>query len=209
MIKEEIYIINLKHDKKRKEKIIEQFNDYFNLNFIEGVIDENPKKGCFLSHLKCIQIANEKNLDYIIVMEDDCIIKNNDKNWFQRFKNTKEYLLNNKDNWNLYLGAINRCNKSNILEIINYNQEKLLKINKGACFHFIIYNSNCYDFFLNQKFNDMAIDQIWYNNLIAITNYPFIFTQESEFSNISKKYIDYKSIFESQENYLKKKFKNL
>ena len=85
MINDNFYIIHLNHDKKRKEKIIKQFSDYFNLNFIEGIIDENPKKGCFLSHLKCIQIAKEKKLDYIIVLEDDCIIKNDDENWFTRF----------------------------------------------------------------------------------------------------------------------------
>ena len=207
MINDDIYIIHLNHDKKRKEKIIKKFSNYFNLNFIEGIIDENSKKGCFLSHLKCIQIAKEKKLDYIIVLEDDCIIKNDDENWFTRFKNTKEYLLKYKDNWNLYLGAVNRCNQSNILKIIDYNNEKLLKINKGTCLHFAIYNNNCYDFFLNQKFNGLPIDQIWFNKLSAIINYPFIFTQESEFSNIAKKYINYKSIFENQENYFKKKLK--
>jgi len=207
MINDDIYIINLDHDKKRKEKILKQFSNYFNLNFIEGIIDKNSKKGCFLSHLKCIQIAKEKKLDYIIVLEDDCIIKNNDKNWYKRFQNTKEYLLENKNNWNLYLGAVNRCNQSNILEIIDYNNEKLLKINKGTCLHFVIYNKNCYDFFLNHEFNELPIDQIWFKKLSAIINYPFIFTQESEFSNIAKKYINYKLIFQNQENYLKKKLK--
>lgn len=199
--KDSVYIINLNHDKKRKKDIINEFNEIFELNFIDGIYDENPKKGCFLSHLKCIKYAKDNNLDYIIVLEDDCIKKDNKEEFINKYNIITEYLNNNINEWDMFLGGVNGTQTRNILDKFKYNNLNFFKINKGACFHFVIYNKSCYDFFLNYNFNKLPIDKIWDHKLKAFIVIPFICVQKPSISNILKRYIDLNIIFQKQENY--------
>ena len=202
MNKENIYIINLNKDIQRKEYCLKEFEKYFNINFIEGVIDKNPKKGCFLSHLKCIQYAKENNMDYIIVLEDDCIIKGDKTDFLNKFNIITEYLLNNINDWNLFLGGTNNVKTRDIKNKFKYNKLNLFKIDKGNTFHFVIYNKNCYDYFLNYQFNIQPIDKIWHKKLIAIVIVPFLCIQKPYYSNIQKEYVDLIEVFQKQENHL-------
>lgn len=202
MNKENVYVINLLKDTHRKEYFIQEFQDYFHINFIEGINDENPKKGCFLSHLKCIQYAKNNNMDYIIVLEDDCIIKEEKTNFIHKFNIIKEYLLNNMNTWNLFLGATNNVKTRDIKNKFKYHELNLFKLDKGNTFHFVIYNKNCYDYFLNYKFNVQPIDKIWHKKLFAIVCVPFLCIQKPYYSNILKKDVDLIDIFKKQENHL-------
>jgi GR25 family glycosyltransferase involved in LPS biosynthesis len=54
------------------------------LNFVEAIRRENGAIGCFLNFKKCIKIAKENNMKYIIILKDDCLPMNNFEN---RIKN--------------------------------------------------------------------------------------------------------------------------
>lgn len=49
MIKEDLYVIHIENEKNehRKNNIIEEFSETFNINFVDGVINNNGTKGCF------------------------------------------------------------------------------------------------------------------------------------------------------------------
>lgn len=197
----DIYIINLKKRNDRLVKIKKEFSNY-NLNIIEAIENESGWIGCFESHKKCIKIAKEKQLEYIIVIEDDCIKKQNfDKN----LQIILDYL--NKNMWDIFLGGVTKVWEYKNLITLN-TDINLINILEGKTSHFVIYNSSSYDYFLNKEVN-MPIDKCWHNNLNAITSIPFIAIQNSSYSDIEKKDVDYNSRFESVEKHFINKINNL
>ena len=194
----ELFVINLEERIDRMENINNKFSNY-KINFIQAIKHNEGWKGCFLSHKKCLQIAKELNLKYIIVLEDDCEPK---ENFDSNLKSILVYLENNISEWNIFLGAVtnvwdyNKCiNLTSCLDLI--------EITQGKTYHFTIYNSNCYNFFLEREI-DIPIDKCWYNNLKSYTCVPFLATQLIGFSDIEKKNINYDSRFNSVEkNFLK------
>ena len=175
----DIYVINLLERKDRLEHIKKTFSEY-NIIPVNAIKHEEGYKGCFLSHKKCIQIANEKKLKYIIVIEDDCLPLENFK---KRLENIINF-LDSYDNWDLLIGGGFHICPFHILGKIEISKENLFKTNGGYCTHFVIYNYTSYEYFLEQDIS-RPIDHIWQNNLKCIVPIPFIATQLDDFSNIS------------------------
>ena len=192
----DIYVINLKKRIDRLEQIKNDFNNY-NLNIIEAEEDEiEGWKGCFKSHLKCISLAKEKQLNYIIVIEDDC---KKTVNFDIDLIKILNWLENNMDKWNIFIGGVTNVWNYNSLIEINDNLD-LIEIKTGKTFHFVIYNSNSFDFFLNQEIN-IPIDKSWHNKLICFVSIPFIAIQYEGFSDIENKLISYNSRYNIVEKY--------
>ena len=175
----DIYVINLEERKDRLEHIKKYFSEY-NIIPVEAIKNIEGYKGCFLSHKKCIQIAKEKNLKYIIVLEDDCLPL---ENFNKRLDNIINF-LESYDNWDLLLGGGFHICPFHIQGKIETSNENLYKTNGGYCMHFVIYNYTSYEYFLEQDIS-RPIDHIWQNNLKCIVPIPFIATQLDDFSNIS------------------------
>lgn len=190
----DIYVINLKKRPDRLKQIQKDFESY-NLKIIEAEEDEIGWKGCFKSHLKCISIGKELGLNYMIVIEDDC--KKN-INFDDNLKLTLNWLEQNMDKWNIFLGGVTGIWEYNNLFKINENFN-LIEISKGKTSHFMIYNSNSYDFFLTHPI-DIPIDKCWHNKLNGIVSIPFLAIQYNGNSNIENKLVNYDSRFNSTEN---------
>jgi hypothetical protein len=175
----DIYVINLEERKDRLEHIKKYFSEY-NIIPVEAIKHIEGYKGCFLSHKKCIQIAKEKNLKKIIVIEDDCLPLDN---FSERLENIIKF-LESYNNWDLLIGGGFHICPFHIQGKINMSTENLYKINGGYCMHFVIYNYTSYDYFLEQDIS-RPIDHTWQNNLQCIVPVPFIATQLDNFSDIS------------------------
>jgi GR25 family glycosyltransferase involved in LPS biosynthesis len=193
----DMYVINLKERKDRLNHILNEFNNY-NLNIIESIKDNEGWKGCFKSHKKCIEIAILKKLDFIIVLEDDCIkTEYFDKNII----NIIEYLKQNMNRWNIFLGGVTCVENSLNYEFMN-KEKNLIYIKKGKTSHFTIYNSNCYDTIIKMKIN-IPIDKKWYSKKLKIVSFiPFIATQKEDYSNIENRIVNYNSRFNQSEKIL-------
>ena len=186
----DIYVINLKKRIDRIEQIKTEFNNY-NLNIIEAEEDVIAGwKGCFKSHLKCINLAKEKHLNYIIVIEDDCKKTINFDIDLIRILN---WLEENTDKWNIFLGGVTSIWDYNTSIKISDDLD-LIEIKSGKTFHFVIYNSNSYNFFLNQNIT-IPIDKCWHNRLVGMTPIPFIAIQNEGYSDIENKQVSYNSRF--------------
>jgi hypothetical protein len=175
----DIYVINLEERRDRLEHIKKNFPNY-NIIPVNAIKHAEGYKGCFLSHKKCIQIAKEKNLKYIIVIEDDCLPLGN---FSTRLENILGF-LESYNNWDLLIGGGFHICPFHIQGKIETSIENLYKINGGYCMHFVIYNNTSYDYFLEQDIS-RPIDHVWQNNLQCIVPIPFIATQIDDFSNIS------------------------
>lgn len=197
----DIYVINLKKRPDRLHRVKKDFAKY-NLIIVEAIEDKEGWIGCFKSHIKCIQSAKEKKLPYLIVIEDDCMMAS--KTTFDsNLQLILEYLTNNMEKWNIFLGGVTGVWK--YVQSIDLNLDlKLVYIDEGKTAHFAIYNSNSYDYWLEHELT-IPIDKCWHHKLIGITSIPFITIQYSDYSDIENKQVDYNSRFES----IEKNFKSI
>lgn len=143
------YVINLEHRIDRKEHMIKEFSNInLNLIFINAVKESPGWVGCLKSHLKIIELAKEKNLDYVLILEDDNIII--DKvNFNKRLETIITYLNNNLDKWQIFNGSP-VLNKNTILyDKFKINNEVFANIQTCCMANFIIYNKNTFDFLLS------------------------------------------------------------
>ena len=180
----DIYVIHLADRPDRYEQIIKDFSIYTNINLIfVDAIKHNPGHiGCSRSFKKCIGIAKEKQLPYIIVAEDDCMPMNNFEN---RLKNVLEYLESN-DSWSLFLGAVRKSNR--IVHTHLFEKEPIYSIKKGHCAHLSIFHSSIYDDVLEFDENTEYADTFWHNKYNALVTIPFLAHQQDGFSSIENIY---------------------
>lgn len=182
----DLYVINLEERTDRKEQIRKNFEGKTNihLEFVKAIKHDNGAQGCFLSHKKCIQLAKEKNMEYIIVLEDDCLPMDKFEN---RLNTVLEYLKTRT--WGIFLGGVNQTRKKNLLKKDIYKEEKFADIDFGTTTHFIIYHKSSYDFFLSLE--SAIIDQCWSGHINAVTIVPFLAIQSGGYSNIEKLVLNY------------------
>jgi len=182
----DLYVINLIDSKARKEQITLDFSPYkdIQLNFVEAIKHENGGIGCFLSFKKCVRMAKEKNMKYVIILEDDCLPMNNFEN---RLKKLLSYLESN-DNWDIFLGGVKKCNK--VFDKTSISDENLYFICRAHSAHLFICNSNIYDSFLEIDETQHAVDTFWHKKYRVCILLPFLAFQRNGISNIGKKYYD-------------------
>jgi hypothetical protein len=207
------YVINLKSSKDRWERIQKSFKDTGIL--LHRVEPENPRKyrktikkrdigwqSLFLTFLKLVKMAKEKDLPEILILEDDC-------KPFPRFlelwPKVKAWLDSNLEKWDLYSGG------SILIRDIADKKPKLIGSSGSIKFfdptvtcgtHFIYIHSGAYNSFIKLyetrfKENDLEETDIVANKLKFIISYPFIAYQENGKSTIHGK-------FRSMEYYVRK-----
>ncbi len=182
----DVYVINLNKRTDRWENIQKNFSDpYFNLIRVEAVEHKKGWVGCFMSHKKCLEIAKEKNLPYIFVIEDDCI-PFEPSNFIVRLKKIVNY-LETHDDWNIMIGSTASTKPSFYDKIIPFDEnDYFVEFNSAFMTHMVFYNKNIYDFFLNEEITS-PIDQFWHRKIKALIPVPFIAKQYPNFSDIIKK----------------------
>lgn len=95
-----IYVINVDSDVKKWNDCQEELkrNDIINYNRFSGVIINNGKTienrslGCVKSHLELIKMCYEKNMDYLVVFEDDIEFH---PEWNSRYNQIIDFVKNN------------------------------------------------------------------------------------------------------------------
>lgn len=181
----DIYVINLDERDDRWNKIKNTFENYFNLIRVSAIKHKDGWIGCLLSHKKCIQIAKDNNMKYIIVMEDDCDIADD---FLKRLSKIKEEIFDVKDDWDMFLGG---GAKTSIKYIEKYdsNHNDIYKVIRSHCTYMICYNHTSYDFILNSD-NSEPIDVLWHKKIKCIMSVPFMFYPYNNVSNISNIYAD-------------------
>ena len=99
-----VFYINLQERIDRKAQVEQQLNmvGLTNFNRFNAIKLPNGALGCSMSHLKCLQLAKERNLDHILIVEDDIIFLNPGIFIGQ----VNKFLQNNKE-WDVLLIAGN------------------------------------------------------------------------------------------------------
>lgn len=188
------YIINLKHRTDRYDHITNEISnlDITSYEIIEGIIDET--KTCFQSQKKCIQLAKENKLPYVLVLEDDAIFTNDVNDvLYSAFDELREY------EWDMFfLGANLQAPTVKITD-------SLVKLTGAYAAHAYIVHERFYDTILNLP--HICEMDVHYHNLMPKHNIymcdPMIAYQLPSHSDLQDGYRDYNQAI--YENYLKYK----
>jgi GR25 family glycosyltransferase involved in LPS biosynthesis len=207
--KEKAYVINLDSRPDRWTKMLEKFRDApFKLERFSAIKHEHGLTGCGLSHTTIIQMAKDKNMPSVLIMEDDCKpIKEFNNIW----PKIKKWLDQHSSSWDIFIGGNSYyastipsldVSSSSIKPICVINSNIKLYYTKLLCLHFYYLNSSGYDKFLEWKNNTNQAIDIWPNiiQMKIISSSPFIATQDEDFSNINNSKANYESIFKTSEN---------
>ena len=187
------YIINLKHRTDRYIHMVMEMKKLpVSYEFVEGIIDDT--KTCFQSQKKCIQMAKENNLPYVLVLEDDVMFTDN---VIEILQNTFSEIQTLQ--WDMFfLGA-------NLQKPATRVSDTLLKLNGAYAAHAYVVHERFYDTILNLP--HVCEMDVHYHNLMPNHNIymcdPMIAYQLPSHSDLQDGYRDYNlAMFE---NYLKHK----
>lgn len=185
------YIINLKHRTDRYEHMVNEMKKLpISYEFVEGIIDDT--KTCFQSQKKCIQLAKENNLPYVLVLEDDAVFTDN---VIEILQNT--FLEIQTLQWDMFfLGA-------NLQTFASRISSSILKLNGAYAAHAYIVHERFYDTILNLP--HVCEMDVHYHNLMPKHNIymcdPMIAYQLPSHSDLQDGYRDYNQAMFN--NYLK------
>ena len=203
-----VFYINLKHRKDRKEHILGELSKIeFSKNKIRrvnAIKKQNGHYGCALSHIKALEEIEKENMEYAFVFEDDFV-------WKYDIEKTKEILqniLNSKD-WSIcllscngkttkyskYTRTVKSCQTTSGYIIRKDYVPILLNhwksyIEKGHL------NDETYDSNLKVNGYETAIDQSWKilqkkNKTKWKSSNPILGKQLPSYSDIEKKEVHY------------------
>ena len=188
------YIINLKERDDRKHHIINEVTKAPQLSYtiVEAIRDNTGT--CFASHLKCIQLAKDNKLPFVLILEDDCIFTSICIAILNAVYDELPTLI-----WDmLYLGA-------NLNSPATSYSKTLIKLTGAYTTHAYMVHERFYDTILNLTL-DVEID-VCYSKLMPDHNVfmcdPIIAYQLPSHSDIQHGFRDYNSAIHN--NYLKYK----
>lgn len=194
----DLFLINLEHRTDRRDESLKILsNGVFKVHLFNAISAPIGWHGCAMSHLSLIKYAKEKNLDYIIVAEDDVLFKVDSVT----IESVIKTLVKHVDQWEIFNGSPTfwdiRDNMDSLIVSKTFDQD-LSEINWGQSAAFMIYNRKCYDKMLQYHIDeDIQIDQYIAKNFKQIVYVPSPFCiQRQSYSDIGKHEND-----DSYENY--------
>ena len=194
---ENVYYINLEEQIERKKSVEEQLNKLqWKYECFNAIKTLNGRIGCSMSHLKLLEMAKEKNLDYIVIIEDDIQFINP-----EFYSNLLEKFFDSKINYDVLLLA------GNLREPYTQINDYVLKITKSWTTTGYIVKKHYYDKLINNITESIkllslypdyhclfAVDAYW-QHLQKIDNWyillPRTITQLPGYSSIEKRYVNY------------------
>ena len=217
---QDAYIINLDSRQDRLDDIIKTFKDIdLDLYKLSAIQDTIGWKGCGYSHVSLVKMAKEKGLPSVLIMEDDCIPRDNFKEVWPKIQ---AWLDSNLDKWDMYAGGnryyASRTDeiKSTVIPICAIDSEIKLYYTKFISAQFYYLNSSAYDTIISwedhiQSNNNWVPIDFWpdMQKLRVVSSLPFITLQKEDYSNIEKMRRDYTQQFYDNENALSKVENNL
>ena len=213
------YYINLESRTDRKDHVEKELQKLGinNINRFNAVKMENGALGCSMSHLKCLQLAKEKDYEYIFICEDDITFLNSELFLMQLNK-----FLSTSRIWDVILVAGN-----NMIPYIPIDNTCIKVSNCQTTTGYIV-KREYYDKLINNYKEgiekqikepskpEYKIDKYWFklqrdDNWFLIT--PLSVIQREDYSDIEKKVtnfsnymLNYNKAYKPTTNLIKAKF---
>jgi hypothetical protein len=207
--KVDCFVINLESREDRISRLRNEYSNIFNLKRISALEHKVGWVGCFQSHQRCLRIAKKANLKTVLVLEDDCCLFNKET-FLDQWKTTKDWLDNNLDKWEIFLGGCTNLKEDNV---IGYENKTLglVRLNFATTAHFIYYNSSIFDKIIDfnidfkSKYTPVDLVLCEFAKDKILTKIPFLAKQYSDFSNIENRLVNYDIMFQTSLDIINKK----
>ena len=200
------YYINLNSRVDRKlhvEHQLDLIGIRNNVKRFNAIYNVNGRIGCSLSHLKCIQMAKEENMEFVLILEDDVSFLLPD----DFVENVNKFLSNPENKWDVLLLA------GNNLPPFTTNDEVSIRVTHCQTTTGYIVRQHYYDTLIAnikegvaklmknpEHHYYFAIDKYWihlqkqHRWMLLI---PLIVIQRPDYSDIEKRYTDYQRLMTS------------
>jgi GR25 family glycosyltransferase involved in LPS biosynthesis len=174
-----------------------------NVKRFNAIHNVNGRIGCSLSHLKCIQMAKEQNMEFVLILEDDVSFLLPD----EFVQNVNNFLSNPKNKWDVLLLA------GNNLPPFTTNDEVSIRVTHCQTTTGYIVRQHYYDTLISnikegvsklmknpEHHYYFAIDKYWihlqkqHRWMLLI---PLIVVQRPDYSDIEKRHTDYQRLMTS------------
>lgn len=193
-----ILVINLKD---REDRWIEHQKAYkewsVSMERVNAVKMKPGWKGCSLSHRKCIEIAKKRKYPWVIILEDDAIPMEGS---MEQLRTLLPTLWALRDQWDIFNGGPSYIFDAQVL----LTEPPLYRI-KAYATQFCLVHEGVYDKILNDVDGSHKIDVYYKDNLRMICTAPHISIQNTGYSDIENKEIDYHRYFNNSNEILKAK----
>jgi GR25 family glycosyltransferase involved in LPS biosynthesis len=195
------FVLNLDERTDRMKEIRDEFRNWpAPVERISAIRMSPGWKGCSASHLKCIQIAKERNYPWVLILEDDCILTANAS---QRFQSLLPFLWKNRNRWDMFNGGL-----TYLKHHTKVSQNPPIYEVYGFTTNFYIVHNSVYDRVLNgypihpDNF-EKAIDVYYADTFRIWTSTPYLSKQRPGKSDIGEKPTeDYTDLFDTAERTL-------
>jgi glycosyl transferase family 25 len=151
-------------------------------------------KGCSLSHRRCVEIAKERRWPWVLILEDDCRLL---PKWQEEFTHILPSLWQKKDTWELFNGGPSTLLQSHCISL----SPPLFSV-KAYGTHFILLHCGSYDKVLRDVGDHLRIDVYYTESMKTLCTVPHLATQQTTYSDIERKVLDYSHNFQKTENKL-------
>jgi len=215
-----VVYINLEHRTDRKEHIETQLKQigFTNVERFNAIKTANGRVGCTLSHIKCMELAKQRNYSHVVICEDDTMFTN-----VELFQKQLNAFLSKHHSWDVVLFAGNN--------VPPYEQidETCVSVNRCQTTTCYMVNGHYYDTLLAnykeglaklmrspEQHVSYAIDKYWFSlqskdNWYLIT--PLTVIQREDYSDIEGRVTNYaylmtdldkkELLWRQQEHYMK------
>ena len=188
------FVINLDSRKKRFKEMRQAFKAFgIDCERFPAIRHERGALGCTLSHLALIARAKEKGWPYVMVLEDDCDLREAMKQW----PLIAAFLEQEQEQWDVFFGGV----------IFMHPIKKIATLAPGLSMiegllplaaHFMIYHQSSYDRLLGWHQWSVMPDEhkpaidiiIQLSQVKTWTTSPFLAWQKPHFSDVLKEMND-------------------
>ena len=200
------FYINLNSSVDRKihvERQLDLVGIRDNVKRFNAILNINGRIGCSLSHLKCIQMAKEQNMECVLILEDDVSFLLPE----EFIQNVNKFLSNPQNKWDVLLLA------GNNLPPFTTNDEVSIRVTHCQTTTGYIVRQHYYDTLISnikegvaklmknpEHHYYFAIDKYWihlqkqHRWMLLI---PLIVVQRPDYSDIEKRHTDYQRLMTS------------
>lgn len=192
------FVINLDERKDRLKSLHESFDSVWPVNIerISAIKEKPGWKGCLKSHKKALELCKEKNVPFVIILEDDCMLT---PSGVQRFQQLLPSLIKRASEWDVFLGGVTYLDK---IELKQYNPP-LFQVKCFAA-HFCLYNQKGIRTLLENWSDKEPYDVFLKNTVRLWCTVPHIAVQRAGTSDIQNDSVDYEKFFLESHKLLQK-----
>lgn len=136
---ENVYYINLKHRKDRKRHVEKELNKLgWKYERFNAIKNNDGRLGCSMSHYKLLNMAKDKQLPYIVIIEDDIEFKD-----YNKYNKMLSNFFNKNIEYDILMIA------GNIRQPITFIDNETMHIKKSFTTTGYIVKSHYYDTLIN------------------------------------------------------------